>query len=147
LTNNHFYDDLNDVKANILEADVISIFFPNFQKSVLVDTRSNDTDGPSIMLTPMARSPRERVKSMEKLRPGFPEVKNMILIPWLRYIFSLEESGIWELLIERLNQSTHLNSNLAANTILDELKNLEYLELLDVIKGNQYQTIWPKESD
>tara|TARA_B100002052_G_C15855447_1_gene587247 strand:- start:656 stop:1099 length:444 start_codon:yes stop_codon:yes gene_type:complete len=147
LTNNHFYDDLNDVKANILEADVISIFFPNFQKSVLVDTRSNDTDGPSIMLTPMARSPRERVKSMEKLRPGFPEVKNMILIPWLRYIFSLEESGIWELLIERLNQSTHLNSNLAANTILDELKNLEYLELLNVIKGNQYQTIWPKESD
>ena len=147
MTNNHFYDDLNDVKANILEADVISIFFPNFQKSVLVDTRSNDTDGPSIMLTPMARSPRERVKSMEKLRPGFPEVKNMILIPWLRYIFSLEESGIWELLTERLNQSTHLNSNLAANTILDELKNLEYLELLDVIKGNQYQTIWPKESD
>ena len=147
MTNNHFYDDLNDVKANILEADVISIFFPNFQKSVLVDTRSNDTDGPSIMLTPMARSPRERVKSMEKLRPGFPEVKNMILIPWLRYIFSLEESGIWELLIERLDQSTHLNSNIAANTILDELKNLEYLELLDVIKGNQYQTIWPKESD
>jgi len=147
LTNNHFYDDLNDVKANILEADVISIFFPNFQKSVLVDTRSNDTDGPSIMLTPMARSPRERVKSMEKLRPGFPEVKNMILIPWLRYIFSLEESGIWELLIERLDQSTHLNSNIAANTILDELKNLEYLELLDVIKGDQYQTIWPKESE
>ena len=147
MTNNHFYDDLNDVKANILEADVISIFFPNFQKSVLVDTRSNDTDGPSIMLTPMARSPRERVKSMEKLRPGFPEVKNMILIPWLRYIFSLEESGIWELLIERLDQSTHLNSNIAASTILDELKNLEYLELLDVIKGNQYQTIWPKESD
>ncbi|KAA1297604.1 MAG: hypothetical protein CL699_03855 [Chloroflexi bacterium] len=147
MTNNHFYDDLNDVKANILEADVISIFFPNFQKSVLVDTRSNDTDGPSIMLTPMARSPRERVKSMEKLRPGFPEVKNMILIPWLRYIFSLEESGIWELLIERLDQSTHLNSNIAANTILDELKNLEYLELLDVIKGDQYQTIWPKESD
>ena len=147
MTNNHFYDDLNDVKANILEADVISIFFPNFQKSVLVDTRSNDTDGPSIMLTPMARSPRERVKSMEKLRPGFPEVKNMILIPWLRYIFSLEESGIWELLIERLDQSTHLNSNIAASTILGELKNLEYLELLDVIKGDQYQTIWPKESD
>ena len=70
MTNNHFYDDLNDVKANILEADVISIFFPNFQKSVLVDTRSNDTDGPSIMLTPMARSPRERVKSMEKIVHG-----------------------------------------------------------------------------
>tara|TARA_B100001142_G_scaffold329269_1_gene391988 strand:+ start:1468 stop:1911 length:444 start_codon:yes stop_codon:yes gene_type:complete len=145
LTNNHFYDDLNDVKANILEADVISIFFPNFKKSVLVDTRSTDTDGPSIMLTPMARSPRERIKSMEKLRPGFPEVKNMILIPWLRYIFSLEESGIWELLIKRLDQSTLLNSNLAANTILNELKNLENLELLEVIKGDKYQTIWSKK--
>tara|TARA_Y100000996_G_C22445275_1_gene611574 strand:+ start:245 stop:688 length:444 start_codon:yes stop_codon:yes gene_type:complete len=147
LTNNHFYDDLNDVKANILEADVISIFFPNFKKSVLVDTRSTETDGPSIMLTPMARSPRERIKSMEKLRPGFPEVKNMILIPWLRYIFSLEESGIWELLVNRLEQSTLLNSNPAANTILNELKNLENIELLEVIKGNTYQTIWPKESN
>ena len=145
MTNNHFYDDLNDVKANILEADVISIFFPNFKKSVLVDTRSTDTDGPSIMLTPMARSPRERIKSMEKLRPGFPEVKNMILIPWLRYIFSLKESGIWELLIKRLDQSTLLNSNLAANTILNELKNLENLELLEVIKGDKYQTIWSKK--
>lgn len=145
MTNNHFYDDLNDVKANILEADVISIFFPNFKKSVLVDTRSTDTDGPSIMLTPMARSPRERIKSMEKLRPGFPEVKNMILIPWLRYIFSLEESGIWELLIKRLDQSTLLNSNLAANTILNELKNLENLELLEVIKGDKYQTIWSRK--
>tara|TARA_Y100000994_G_C15656703_1_gene427731 strand:+ start:628 stop:1071 length:444 start_codon:yes stop_codon:yes gene_type:complete len=147
LTNNHFYDDLNDVKANILEADVISIFFPNFKKSVLVDTRSTETDGPSIMLTPMARSPRERIKSMEKLRPGFPEVKNMILIPWLRYIFSLEESGIWELLVNRLEQSTLLNSNPAADTILNELKNLENIELLEVIKGNTYQTIWPKESN
>ena len=147
MTNNHFYDDLNDVKANILEADVISIFFPNFKKSVLVDTRSTETDGPSIMLTPMARSPRERIKSMEKLRPGFPEVKNMILIPWLRYIFSLEESGIWELLVNRLEQSTLLNSNSAANTILNELKNLENIELLEVIKGNTYQTIWPKESN
>ncbi|MCH2309504.1 MAG: hypothetical protein MK345_00370 [SAR202 cluster bacterium] len=147
MTNNHFYDDLNDVKANILEADVISIFFPNFKKSVLVDTRSTETDGPSIMLTPMARSPRERIKSMEKLRPGFPEVKNMILIPWLRYIFSLEESGIWELLVNRLEQSTLLNSNPAANTILNELKNLENIELLEVIKGNTYQTIWPKESN
>tara|TARA_B100000427_G_scaffold259852_1_gene224047 strand:- start:1849 stop:2292 length:444 start_codon:yes stop_codon:yes gene_type:complete len=147
LTNNHFYDDLNDVKANILEADVISIFFPNFKKSVLVDTRSTETDGPSIMLTPMAQSPRERIKSMEKLRPGFPEVKNMILIPWLRYIFSLEESGIWELLINRLEHSTLLNSNSAANTILNELKNLENIELLEVIKGNTYQTIWSKESN
>lgn len=145
MTNNHFYDDLNDVKANILEADVISIFFPNFKKSVLVDTRSTDTDGPSIMLTPMARSPRERIKSMEKLRPGFPEVKNMILIPWLRYVFSLEESGIWELLIKRLEQSTILNSNLAASTILNELKNLENLELLEVIKGDKYQTIWSRK--
>lgn len=147
MTNNHFYDDLNDVKANILEADVISIFFPNFKKSVLVDTRSTETDGPSIMLTPMARSPRERIKSMEKLRPGFPEVKNMILIPWLRYIFSLEESGIWELLVNRLEQSTLLNSNPAADTILNELKNLENIELLEVIKGNTYQTIWSKESN
>ena len=145
MENNHFYDDLNDVKASILEADVISLFFPNFRKSVLIDTRSNDIEGSEIILTPMAKSPQDRVKSLETLRPGFPQVENMILIPWLRYVSSLRDSGIWDLLIDRLSESSLAHPAAKANAILQQLAELERLELMEVVIGNKYQTIWPKQ--
>ena len=79
---NHFFDELDEVKVSILEADVLSLFFPYFGKAILLDTRSNETDGPVIMLTEMVRSPQERIRSLERLRPGFPDVEKMILIPF-----------------------------------------------------------------
>jgi hypothetical protein len=145
MENNHFYDDLNDVKASILEADVISLFFPNFRKSVLIDTRSNDIEGSEIILTPMAKSPQDRVRSLETLRPGFPQVENMILIPWLRYVSSLRDSGIWDLLIDRLSESSLVHPAAKANAILQQLDELERLELMEVVIGNKYQTIWPEQ--
>ena len=46
---NHFFDELDEMKGSILEAEVLSLFFPHFGKSIHVDTRSNETDGPAIM--------------------------------------------------------------------------------------------------
>ena len=79
---NHFFDELEEVKESILEADVLSLFFPYFGKAILLDTRSNETNGPTILLTKMVRNPQERIRSLEQLRPGFPDVDKMILIPW-----------------------------------------------------------------
>ena len=68
---NHFFDELDEVKGSILEADVLSLFFPYFGKAILLDTRSNETDGPVIMLTEMVRSPQERIRSLEDLDLAF----------------------------------------------------------------------------
>ena len=61
MTGNHFFDDLEEVRSGIIDADVVSLFFPYFGKTVLIDTRSNGADGPVIMLTDMVRNPQERV--------------------------------------------------------------------------------------
>ncbi len=145
MTGNHFFDDLEEVRSGIIDADVVSLFFPYFGKTVLIDTRSNGADGPAIILTDMVRNPQERVKSMEKLRPGFPDVHKMILIPWVRYIYTLRESGIWTTIVERLEECSYLDAEQAADAIFHELKLLERRELITVVKGSTYETIWSRD--
>ena len=77
---------------------------PYFGKTVLIDVRSNETDGPALILTDMVRSPRERIRSMDKLRPGFGDPEKMVLIPWVRYLETLVESGIWDLVVRKLEE-------------------------------------------
>ena len=145
MTGNHFFDDLDEVKASIHQADVISLFFPYFGKTVLVDTRSHDNDGPIIILTQMARSPQERIRSMEKLRPGFPDVQKMILVPWVRYVTTLADSGVWNTIITRLENCSYTDAWEAGNSIFSELKKLELNELKEVITGPSYKTVWAKK--
>ena len=142
---NHFFDELDEVKGSILEADVLSLFFPYFGKAILLDTRSNETDGPIIMLTEMVRSPQERIRSLERLRPSFPDVEKMILIPWVRYISTLVESGIWDSIVTRLEQSTFDDSDKSTEVLLSELKKMERAELISAIKGPKYETIWARD--
>ena len=144
---NNFFDELDEVKGSILEADVLSLFFPYFGKAILLDTRSNETDGPVIMLTEMVRSPQERIRSLERLRPGFPDVEKMILIPWVRYISTLVESGIWDSIVTRLEQSTFDDPDKSTEILLSELKKMERVELISAIKGPKYETIWSRDEN
>ena len=73
MNGNNFQDDIEEIKNTLLEADVVSLFFPYFGKTVLIDIRSNETDGPALILTEMVRYPRERIRSMEYLMPGFSD--------------------------------------------------------------------------
>ena len=144
---NHFFDELDEVRESIQEAEVLSLFFPYFGKAILLDTRSNGTDGPTIFLTEMVRNPQERIRSLKRLRPGFPDVDKMILIPWIRYISTLVESGIWDSIVTRLEQSTFLDTEASTNSLLLELKEMERIELISAIRGPKYETIWSLRKD
>ena len=146
MTGNNFFDDLDEVRQSILESNVISIFFPYFRKTVLIDTRSNETIGPDMMLTDMVNSPQERIRSMEHLRPGLPELDKMILVPWVRYVDTLVDSGIWGAIIKRLEDCDLKSASDHGNQILNELKTLEKLELAAVVNGPEYQTLWSRKA-
>ncbi len=144
MNGNNFQDDIEEIKNTLLEADVISLFFPYFGKTVLIDIRSNETDGPALILTEMVRSPRERIRSMEQLRPGFNDPEKMVLIPWVRYLETLIDSGIWSLVIKKLEKASFIDPSVSANEILEKLRNLEHRELADAVNGTSYKTIWSK---
>ncbi len=135
-------DDLQDIIENIDKAEVMSLFFPTFRRAVVIDTRSNEKEGPMVRIMPMAASPQERMRTIRRLRPGFPRVRNIILIPWLRYVDSLVELGVWERIVNRFVASGHSEVASACDSILQELRQLEKAELIAVVRGDNYQSIW-----
>ena len=141
-----FVVDIEEVFNSIEQADVMSLFFPTFRKALVIDARSSDKDGPMARVMPMVGSPQERLRSIEGLRPGFPSPKNLVVIPWPRYIDSLVNLGVWERIVSRLADSGHaevVEHGLSA--VLEELRSLEKAGLAAVVLGEDYQTIWAAE--
>ena len=138
----NFLFEIDEVLRNVQEAQVMSIFFPSFRRALIIDTRSNADDGPMVRLMPMASSPQDRVRSIRKLRPGFPRLQNLTLIPWQRYVDSLVNLGVWEKIVKRIEESGDPKAIQAGDAALTELRRLERQELVAAISGDNYQTIW-----
>ena len=138
----NFLFEIDEVLRNVQEAQVMSIFFPSFRRALIIDTRSNADDGPMVRLMPMASSPQDRVRSIRKLRPGFPRLQNLTLIPWQSYVDSLVNLGVWEKIVKRIEESGDPKAIQACDAALTELRRLERQELVAAISGDNYQTIW-----
>ena len=138
----NFLFEIDEVLRNVQEAEVMSIFFPSFRRALIIDTRSNTDDGPMVRLMPMASSPQDRVRSIRKLRPGFPRLQNLTLIPWQRYVDSLVNLGVWEKIVKRIEESGDAKAIQACDAALTELRRWERQELVAAISGDNYQTIW-----
>lgn len=138
----NFLFEIDEVLRNVQEAEVMSIFFPSFRKALIIDMRSNADDGPMVRLMPMANSPQDRVRSIRRLRPGFPRIQNLTLIPWQRYVESLVNLGVWEKIVSRIEASGDEKAIQACEDVLVELRRLEREEMVVAISGDNYQTIW-----
>ena len=137
-----FVLDIDDIRKNIDAAEIMSLFFPTFRKAVVIDTRSNTTDGPMIRLMPMAASPQERLRSIRRLRAGFPRVHSLTLIPWPRYVDSLVSLGIWDRIVKRFRDAGQTEAVETCESVLSELRQLEKEEFAAVVRGENYHTIW-----
>lgn len=135
--------ELDDILESIDSAEIMSLYFPTLWKTVVLDTRSNETHGPLVSVMPMVASPQERLKNIRRLRPGFTRVHNLTLIPWVRSIDSLVNHGIWQRIVDRFKRSGYLEAVAACDTVLEELRRLEKSEIAAAITGENYRTIWP----
>lgn len=136
-----FVYDLEEVMENIDTAEVMSLFFPTFRKALVIDTRRNEEEGAMIRIMPMASTPQERLRTIRRLRPSFPRLRNLTLIPWPRYVDSLVSMGIWDRVVQRIRDADEEKAT-ACEGILEELRTLERAELALVIRGDHYHTIW-----
>ena len=137
-----FVLDLEDVNDSVEHAEVMSLSFPKFNKALVIDTRSNSADGPLVCIMPMVGSPQERIRSIRKIRPEFPRIESLTVIPWPRYVESLVSLGVWDRIIARLTALGHDAPGDACNTLLKELRQLEKEEIASVLSGDNYHTIW-----
>ena len=140
--NSDFMFDIDGMLRSIDNADVISIFFPSFRMALVVDPRSNARHGPLVQVAPMAASPQERLRLIRRQRPGLPRVRNLAVIPWTRYVDSLVGLGLWDKIIDRLDESGDRDAIMQCDRALDELREMERTEHVNAIIGKNYHTIW-----
>jgi hypothetical protein len=126
--------------------DVVCLFFPRLGKTLILDLRHSDAVPPAIFVEDMVSSPRERLESLARLRPEFPLPDELRLAPWFGFVRSLEETGVYEVLLERCQETGH---TMLAGACLDALRALEHVEkqlIRAIVQGRMSRTIWERPS-
>ena len=130
--------DLEAAIQNIQEAEVISVYFPTFSQTLLVDARTAPNVRPLMAVVPMTRTPADRIRSLRRLRPQLPRPDSITMIPWGRRVGSLIECGLWQHLLARVEDVE------CADECMKRLRALELAEFRDAIIGRAYQSIWSR---
>src|SRR5687768_1650697 len=83
-----FYPD--QLKVALADAVVMSIFFVRLGSTMILDFRSTEGVNPAIMVDEMTSSPKERLLSFRRLRPGLPIPEEITLAPWAERVREFE---------------------------------------------------------
>ena len=95
-----------------------------------------------VRILPMAASPQERLRTIRKLRPKFPRLRTLTLIPWPRYVESLVSMGVWDRIAGRFRDGGRDEVLAECDAVLAELRRLERSEFAAVVRGENYHTLW-----
>lgn len=130
--------DIEAAIQNIGEAEVVCLYFPTLDRTLLVDTRSSSDATQLVAIVPMARSSADRLRSLRKLRPQLPRPTSLTLIPWVRRVDSLCSAGVWDAVLTRLAACEQ------AAECFQALRELEAREEQRAITGQEYRTLWAR---
>lgn len=137
-----FYLDPSEIERSLEIAEVISIYFPLLRKTLLMDTRDDIEDGPMIKVVPMVNSVEERFRSLKKIRPRLPRPESITVIPWPKYVSSLQTLGIWDKIVQLFVATGHKDVVKECNKALQDLLELDRKEMGALITGEHYYTLW-----
>ncbi|MBI4497447.1 MAG: hypothetical protein HY689_06070 [Chloroflexi bacterium] len=136
--------DLPQVLEDIRTAEVLSILFPLVRKVLLLDTRHDSLEGPLVRVAPMVNSVEERTRSLRRMRPRFGAPEEVRLVPWPKYVASLERLGVVDALAQRIVLLGYADRVPALRRALQELQALEQDELLAAVTGDNYDSLWER---
>ncbi len=140
---------LMQVMMHIDEAEVMTVFFPLLKRALVVDTRSNYESDPLIEVMPQVSSMEERVMTLEHRRPQLGRIKGILGVPWMKAVNSLIEMGVMGRIERRLISAGMSESGaaLACAKAVRDLRAAEYREMVALIRGEGYETIWERAGD
>ena len=140
---NAYYLDRDAILRTIRESDVVAFRFVTVPLRLLVDNRFTESEAPMVKLVPKVDSAEERFKSLKMLRPRFKLPRKISAIWWPRYIQSLEDTGIWPAMVDRIVEAGFPAMADACGAMFEDLRQMERLETVNAIGGEGYRTLWP----
>jgi hypothetical protein len=139
---NDFSIDLGDIATTIRTSDVVAMRFVALGQRLLLDFRTSDIDGPMVKVVAPVKSVEERYRTLKQLRPRFQAPDKIVAVWWPRFTTSLETTGIWAEIMQRVSDTGHVDAVRKAEETLAELMELERNWQRDAIKGVGFRTIW-----
>lgn len=139
--------DIEEVTKVIESADVLVVRFAIVDKRLLIDTRTNEQEGPFIAVVPKAGSIEERFKALKRLRPRFALPEKIMSFMWPRHMETFRNSGLWSRIEQRLVTLGGDDLTQRCSEVFEELIREEKLEVLAAIRGGEgYQSLWERPS-
>lgn len=139
---NDFNIDLVDIASTVRTNDVITIRFVAVGQRLLLDFRATEIDGPLVKVVEPVKSVEERYRTLRKLRPRFGPPERIVAIWWPRFASSLESTGVWKEVMERVTESGHVEAVRSAEDALMGLVQLEREQQRDAVRGDGFRTLW-----
>lgn len=141
---NDFHLDYAEIIKTIQTAEVITFRFVIVNQRLLIDNRSSEIDPPLITLVPRATSVEDRFRSLKKLRPRFRLPKKISAIWWPKSIESMVKHGIWDAIVQRVEDDGFSKAARECAGVLEELHAEERQEVRNALVGEGYQALWEK---
>ena len=94
----------------------------------------------------MTSSPKERLLSFRRLRPGLPIPEEITLAPWAERVREFEQAGVLERLLERCDEVGGAELMRQARGGYLKLLAEEKKILRDMVSGIGMETIWERPS-
>jgi hypothetical protein len=139
--------DLGEVTRGIEAADVAALYFPVLRKTLLIDARASELDGPMIKVVPMVTTPEERFRSLLKLRPRFARPESITISPWPKHVHSLVRLGVWDHIVRRFAELGAPEAVRQCDACFRELVESEREEFRHAVTGENYVTVWSAGSE
>jgi len=139
-----FRIDLAEVRQSVARADVITVHLLYFRETLLLDARTSANEGPLARVRPAVDSIDERIKDLRNLRPRFGKPESLTYVPWPKYVISLKESGVWDVLVDRMVQAGNARIEEELERLYRRLRVDEWNEFRHAISGKGYKKIWAR---
>ncbi len=139
---NDFSLDLDEILSTLRTSDVVTMRFVVVGQRLLLDFRATEIDGPAVRLVEPVKSVQERYRALKKLRPRLPAPPKIVSIWWPRFAESMKETGVWDVILERVAEAGHPEAVRAAEETLAEVVALERSQKRNAVSGEGFKTLW-----
>jgi hypothetical protein len=140
--------DLDEVRRVIDAADVLVVRFTVTDRRLLIDVRTNETDGPMVRIVPPVTSAQERFKALKIMRPRFRSPERILTFHWPRHARAMVEAGLWDHIARRVVSAGGGASAPQCDEALRELLAAERAVEIAAITGAEgFKTIWGERGE
>ena len=138
--------DVDGLRASLRSVEHLLLRFTPVAERLLLDFRTREGVGPGVALLPPVDSFAERLRTIERERPGFPRPERIHVVNWPLRVGSLERLKVLDTVRSRLADMDAFDAINSLDATYQRLLEIEREETKRAIEGEGYHTIWPAEA-